>query len=97
VLTPLALLGLAYMLNACWYHVLMQLEAAMAPKPKSQNPKTFTPGVRLNASQMDLLTQAATLSQSAEMDDLTVSGWARSVLIAEAQGAAAGAGAIRKA
>jgi hypothetical protein len=34
---------------------------------------------------MDLVTQAAKLAQSAEMDDFTVSSWARSVLIAEAR------------
>jgi uncharacterized protein (DUF1778 family) len=73
------------MSNACWYNPVMQLQPAMAPKPKSLNPKVYILGVRLNASQMDLLTQAAKLARNAELDDFTVSAWARSVLIAEAR------------
>lgn len=34
---------------------------------------------------MDLLTKAAQLVESAELDNFTVSSWARSVLIAEAR------------
>jgi hypothetical protein len=57
----------------------------MAPKPKSQNPKSYILGVRLNASQMELVTEAAQLAQNPLLDDMTVSGWARGVLLAEAR------------
>ena len=55
------------------------------PKPKSPHPKVHNLNIRLNAAQMDLLTKAAQLVESAELDNFTVSSWARSVLIAEAR------------
>jgi uncharacterized protein (DUF1778 family) len=64
----------------------MQQETAMTPpKPKSPHPKINFLQIRLNDVQMELVTQAAKLTQTAELNGFTVSGWARSVLIAEAR------------
>jgi hypothetical protein len=67
------------------YAMQVETAAVTPPKPKSPNPKVHNLNIRLNAAQMDLLTKAAQSVESAELDDLTISSWARSVLIAEAR------------
>jgi hypothetical protein len=65
----------------------MQVETApmTPPRPKSIHPKVHLLSIRLNDAQMELLTKAAELARSDELDSVTVSTWARSVLIAEAR------------
>lgn len=57
------------------------IEPAMTPPPRppAVNPKTLTIQIRVNAREHALINQAS------ENASLTVSSWARSVLVAEAR------------
>jgi len=59
--------------------IMMEHAMTPPPRPPVANPKTLTIQIRVNAREQALISQAS------ESASLTVSSWARSVLLAEAR------------